>query len=105
MKEWTLDIPFGQKRHPLKAVVEYQGSHLIRIRVQGSKTTILLECNYPLIHAGKSKKGIQWKIREGKLDAATPESAQLLMNIFKALEGELKVYYKLLDQQRLGFED
>jgi hypothetical protein len=105
MKEWTLNIPFKQTRYPLKAIVEYQGSQVIRIRVHGTKSTILLECNYPLLHGGKSKKGIQWKLREGKLDAATPESAQLLMNIFKALEDELKEYYKLLDRQQLGFED
>jgi hypothetical protein len=105
MKEWTLDIPFGQKRYPLKAVVEYQSSQIIRIRVHGIKTTILLECNYPLLHYGKSKKGIQWKIKEGKMDAATRESSQLLMNIFRALENELKDYYNLLDKQRLGFED
>lgn len=88
--EWNLRVSFGGKPHTLKATLEYHSNQIMRIRVQGRLNDLLLENNYPALMAANSKKGVQWKIREGQLTQSTPETARLLMNIFQQLEGNIK---------------
>ena len=99
--EWDLPIMYSQKPYTLKAVVEYESAQIMRIRVQGKKSTLLLECNYPLLKSGNSKKGINWKIREGKLDAGTTDNAVLLMTIMRLLEERIKQEFDKRDRNRL----
>lgn len=88
--EWMLNITFGLKPYELKAVLEYHSTQVMRIRVQGMKSSLLLENNYPLLATSKSKRGVRWKIREGEIKPATPESARMLVHIFEQLERYMK---------------
>jgi hypothetical protein len=101
--EWVLNISYGLKVYLLKAVVEYKSIQIMRIRVYGKTSTILLENNFPLLYYGKSKAAVKWKIREGQLNAATQESSQLLINIFSELEKKMKEYHEQLDREKFGF--
>ena len=101
--EWDLPITYSQKPYTLKAVVEYESSQIMRIRVHGKKGSLLLECNYPLLKAGNSKKGINWKIREGKLGAGTTDNAVLLMTIMRLLEERIKQEFEKRDRNLFSF--
>jgi hypothetical protein len=102
--DWDLPITYSQKTYTLKAVVEYESSQIMRIRVQGKKSSILLECNYPLLKAGNSKKGINWKIKEGRLDAGTTQNAVLLMTIMRLLEDRIKQEFDKRDRNLFSFD-
>lgn len=102
--EWTLDVYYGNKRHSLKAIVEYESNQIMRIRVFGSKSSVLLENNFPTLYYGKSKAGVKWKIREGSLNAATKESSSLLINIFSELEKKMNEYLEKKEREKFGFE-
>ena len=52
--EWNLNITYG-----LKATVEYHSTQIMRIRINGNTRSLLLENNYPLLHAAKTKKSVQ----------------------------------------------
>ena len=99
--EWVLHITYGKTPFDLRATVEYESSQIMRIRVHGTKSTILLENNFPLLHGGKSKKGIKWQIREGKMNTGTVESSRLLMNIIGQLEDRIKEEFNKRDRNRL----
>lgn len=88
--EWELFIYYKSKERKLKAVLEYQSSQIMRIRVFGSTTSILLENNYPIIKTTNSKKGLQWKIREGSFGETDKDTARLLIDIFSQLEYLIK---------------
>jgi hypothetical protein len=103
MKEWKILVHYNTKSIEVKTVLEYKSSQVLRIRVYGKATSLLLQNDYPSIHKAKSKRGIKWKILEGTLNAGTTENATLLMEIFRELEREIKRYYELLDKQQLGF--
>lgn len=91
MIEWELNITYGITPYSLKAVLEYHSSQIMRIRVQGKKSTLLLENNYPLVHMSKgSKKGIQWKLREGAMKEGSQQTARLLATIMEQLEYLIK---------------
>ena len=62
----------------------------MRIRVNGSKTSLLLENNYPLLNHTKSKKRIEWKIREGKIDKEIEKNSRLMLEIMEQLEYLIK---------------
>jgi hypothetical protein len=89
MMEWNLNISYGLKTYKLKAELVYHSEQIMRIKVHGSKSTILLENNYPY-QIKKNKRGIQWKIKEGGFTAGTQKSTRLLIDIFKQLEYEIK---------------
>lgn len=101
--EWTLDVYYGNKLYNLKALVEYQSVQIMRVRVFGNKSSVLLENNFPLLHYSKSKAGVKWKIREGSLTAATKESSSLLINIFSELEKKMKEYLEKKDREKFNF--
>ena len=88
--EWNLHITYGLKTYTLKVAVEYHSNQIMRIRVNGITRSILLENNYPLLCSTKTKKGIQWKIREGFLDTANPASSRLMLQIMEQLERLIK---------------
>lgn len=90
MKEWELRIHYKVKVHYIKAVVEYKSKTLIRVRVHGKHSTLLVESDYPAILINRSRKGVKWKLREGKTDFAGTESAKLLIEIFQQLEALIK---------------
>ncbi len=88
--EWNLNITYGRKPYSLKATVEYHSTQLMRIRVNGNTRSLLLENNYPLLNAAKTKKSMQWKIREGFLDDDKPASTRLMLQIMDQLEQLIK---------------
>jgi hypothetical protein len=90
MKEFALYLSHRLKEYKLNAIVEYKSNQIMRIRVLGSKSSILLENNYPFLKNTNSKKGIQWKIREGQFDMKDEHDSRLLMRIFELLEYEIK---------------
>jgi len=90
MKEFTLHVTYQLKSYALKAIVEYESNQIMRIRVTGTKRSLLLENNYPLLKNTNSKKGIQWKIREGDYAMKNEQDSRLLMRIFELLEYEIK---------------
>jgi len=88
--EWQIPVRYGNSLFRLKAEIEYHSNQVMRIRVHGSKSTLLLENNYPLIRLTSSKKGIHWKIREGVLSGDPVQNSQLLQTIMTFLEKEIK---------------
>lgn len=93
MKTWELPIRYHSQVHLLKAEEVYHSEQVMRIRVHGKTSSILLENNYPLLRKLKSKKGIKWQLREGRFQADGKESSELLMNILKQLEYLIKKDY------------
>ena len=96
MKEWDIRIRYNLTYFTLKCVVEYKSQRIMRIRVHGTKTTLLLENDYPAIRFANSKKGIHWKLREGRPDFAGEKTAQLLLDIFGQLEYRMKEDFREL---------
>lgn len=90
MKEFTLYVTHRLRDYKLKATVEYESNQIMRIRVLGNKRSLLLENNYPFLKNTNSKKGIQWKIREGQFDMKDEHDGRLLMRIFELLEYQIK---------------
>jgi hypothetical protein len=87
--EWTLQISYGTKHYELKAELEYHSNQVMRIRVHGKTTSLLLENNYPLQLIAK-KRTIQWKIKEGKMNKGTDKTSRLLLEIIRQLEYLIK---------------
>jgi hypothetical protein len=88
--EWELYITYGITPYTLRAVLEYNSSQIMRIRVYGSSSSLLLENDYPAIKFNNSKRGIKWKIREGAMKAGGSKNSRLLMNIMGQLEKLIK---------------
>jgi hypothetical protein len=93
MIEWELYITYDTKPYKLKAALEYHSSQIMRIRVHGIKSTLLLENDYPTIKASNGKRGIKWKIREGQVPGDNKATARLLIDIFEKLEYHIKNDY------------
>lgn len=83
-----LHINYNRKNYSLQAKVEYHSQQIMRIRVYGMKTTLLLENNYPVFK--KRPGAFKWKLREGSMKEATPESSRLLIDIMMQLERLIK---------------
>lgn len=62
----------------------------MRFRVPGNKGSLLLENNYPLLRFADSKKGVQWKIREGAFTEVNKESTEMFTEILRQLERFMK---------------
>lgn len=92
--EWELHLRYKRTKFIQKATIEYKSPQVIRIRVEGTKGSLLLQNDYPAIRFANSKKGIKWKIREGSLNAGDRDSAQLLIDIFSQLESFMKRDFK-----------
>jgi hypothetical protein len=84
--EWTLQLTYSVKPFKLKAELEYHSDQIMRIRVYGSKGSLLLENNYPMVRTAKSKRGIQWKIRDGSMTEGNKGNTILLLNTTDHLE-------------------
>ena len=88
--QWTLNVTYGLTPFELLAELEYHSNQIMRIRVFGKKSSLLLENNYPLLLNRKSKKGIQWKIKEGSLTDGSEKNSRLLLHIMEQLERLIK---------------
>ncbi|MCB9056740.1 MAG: hypothetical protein H6549_12865 [Chitinophagales bacterium] len=104
MKEWELIVRFGRTVHGIKAQLEYESAQIMRFRVWGTKGSMLLENNYPTLFNGKSKRGVQWKIREGAMTEGTEQTSQLLIDIFSQLEKIMKDYLEGKERQKFRFD-
>jgi len=94
--EWELPVSYKLKQYKLKAVLEYHSNQIMRIRVHGANSTLLLENNYPLLNATNSKKALNWKLKEGSMKEGNAETSQLLYNIMSQLEDFIKRDFKEL---------
>ena len=102
--EWDLYLSYKRTKFIQKATIEYKSKQVIRIRVQGKHSSLLLQNDYPAIRFANSKKGVKWKIREGALNAGTKEDAQLLIDIFSQLEHLMKKdFQKIYPDENLLF--
>ena len=99
MNEYTLQIRYGNKMHALKAAVTYESNQVMRIRVFGKRSSILLENNFPLMQCTQSKAAIKWKLKEGNLGNDPSQSARLLTGIIEQLEYFIKEKHKGLTKQ------
>jgi hypothetical protein len=90
---WELPIMYNLKLYKLNAVLEYKSKQIFRIRVQGTKQALLLQCDYPAIRFANSKKGIKWKLLKGYI-SETKDSPRLLLDIFQRLEHFIKRDFK-----------
>ena len=75
--EWELYVTYVLTPYILKAVLEYNSHHIMRIRVYGVSSSLLMENDYPSIKFGNSKRGIKWKIREGALTRTETKYSRL----------------------------
>jgi hypothetical protein len=94
--EWEFPVFYSGINYQLKAVLEYESAQIMRIRVHGIKSSILLETNYPVTRYRTFKKGVTWKYLEGNM-GANAKVARLTMDIFVQLERILKVEYPAFD--------
>ena len=88
--QWTLQVTYGLTPFSLLAELEYHSTQIMRIRVFGKRSSLLLENNYPLLLSRNSKKGIQWKIKEGSLADGSEKNSRLLLHIMEQLEHLIK---------------
>lgn len=89
MTDFEISVTFGTNTYQLKAVIVYESSQIMRIRVFGKYSSILLENNYPLLTALNSKKGIKWQIKEGQFEDKLG-NGRLLIDIISQLEHYIK---------------
>ena len=99
--EWLLVLNYKSTKFKQKATVEYKSRQVIRIRVAGTKSSLLLQNDYPAIRFGKSKRGVKWKIKEGSLGEGDKDTAQLLIDIFSQLEYVMKRDFNLMYPEEL----
>lgn len=89
MSNWRLHITYNNKPYGLNALVEYASAQVIRIRVHGTRSSLLLETNFPMVAAGKAK-AITWKIKDGGFEVSGAQQARLFTDIIHQLEQHLE---------------
>ena len=85
MKTWNLSIPYKNKFLSMKAEVIYESKQIQRIKVAITDHSITLQNDFPMINLAKSKRGIKWKVIEGK-----PKDPDVLFSIMQQLEKLIK---------------
>ena len=88
--DYKLHVTYGIKPFTLQAQLVYHSNQIMRIKVYGKNSTLLLENNYPMLENSNGKKAIQWKLREGQLNMSDEKDAKLFALIIKELEREIK---------------
>ncbi len=88
--EWTINVHYLNKQYSLKTLLEYHSTQIMRIRVKGKFNDLLFENNYPALKAKNSKKGIKWKLKEGRLTDVNHKSTLLITHILQELEYTIK---------------
>lgn len=96
IKEWQIPVSFNKKDQLLRSTLEYESAQILRIRVYGSRSSILLETNYPFLYHTNSRAGITWKLKEGSFSESNVETSRLLTRIMSELEKILKQTYPFL---------
>jgi len=91
MEEFVIYVTYGIKPFSLKCVKEYESAQIMRIRVYGKNSSILLQNDFPLLKKANSKKAINWKLMEGSFASSDKKKdASLLMEIISKLEDHIK---------------
>ena len=89
--DWEVKIKYGANTFTLDAEKVYESDQIMRIKVYGKHSYILLENDYPFLQATKSKKAIKWKVKEGNFISKNREQdAQLVVDIIHRLEDLIK---------------
>lgn len=94
--EWDLRLEYKNTKFIQKAKLEYKSKQIIRISVQGSKSALLLQNDYPAIRFTNSKRGVRWKVIEPKAIPVDKGFPVLLNSIFTQLEYLMKKDFDLL---------
>lgn len=98
--DWQISIKYKETRHTLQAEKIYESSQIMRIKVHGRKSAIVLQNDYPSLLAVSSKKKVKWKIIDtGDLEIQKVEDARLISNIMDELEYQLKGKGKIWEGQ------
>src|SRR5258705_7722880 len=85
MKNWDLSIPYNNKFLSMKAEIIYESNQIHRVKVTIKDHSITLQNDFPMISLAKSKRGIKWKIIDGK-----PKDPDVLFIIMQQLKKLLK---------------
>ena len=102
MTEFEILIRYGNSQKPTKAVIEYESSQIMRIRIHGRERSILLETNFPMIQHARGK-AMTWKLREGYFNENNSQTAAMLSDIMHQLEDYLKgKSTRMTNQEYLG---
>lgn len=101
MMEWDLRLSYKNTKFIRQAKVEYKSKQIIRISVQGSKSSLLLQNDYPAIRFTNSKRGVRWKVLEPKSIPLDKDFPVLLNSIFSQLEYLMKTDFDKLYPQEL----
>lgn len=88
LKEYSISAFYNGQSRTMKAEVIYLSAQIMRIKVYGKHSHIVLQNNYPMARLGK--KAIQWKLIEGN-----PGDAKVLQDIMNELERNIKEDYRL----------
>ena len=83
-----LCIPWNNHWYNIPATLVYQSNQLLRFSIQGRKSVVVVECNYPLLYSQGSRKGVKWQLKEGYIP-----DAGLLHAILQELETRMKEQY------------
>lgn len=88
---WEVKIKYGANAFTLQAEKVYESEQIMRIKVYGKHSYILLENDYPFLQATKSKKAIKWKVKEGDfISKNRKQDAELVVDIIYRLEDLIK---------------
>lgn len=101
MMEWDLRLSYKNTKFIQQAKVVYKSKQIIRISVQGSKSSLLLQNDYPAIRFTNSKRGVRWKVLEPKSIPLDKDFPVLLNSIFSQLEYLMKKDFDKLYPQEL----
>jgi hypothetical protein len=89
--DWQIYVRYKTTAFTLEAEKVYESDQIMRVKVYGKKGFILLENDYPFIILQHSKKAIKWKLKnEGFIDMQCKEDCELVADIIRKLEYELK---------------
>ncbi len=99
--EWDLHLAYNKTKFIQKAKVEYKSKQILRISVQGSKSALLLQNDYPGIRFTNSKRGVRWKVLEPKAIPLDKGFPVLLNSIFSQLEFLIKRDFDKIYPQEL----
>lgn len=92
MSDWSIQATFDRQAYELTCKLEYSSAQIMRIRVFGKTSSILLETNYPIAKLSKGKP-IKWQLKEGSFHTDAAKAAKLLNQIMTELERFLKANY------------
>jgi hypothetical protein len=89
--DWQVYVRYGNTNFILDAEIIYQSNQIMRIKVHGNSSYIILENDYPFLLLKNSNKAINWKIKDkGFLNTDNEKDAALVAHIISNLNYQIK---------------